>query len=247
MPFFSDKKLLFKAGLLFYIQKLYEFVGKSFLIQVFITIGLLPLYAHLGIPVTIFSFIGNIVFLPFLTAVIFLGIILLFCFSFKYIPIHVIYICNKIVFLWLQFMNYFSAHSGGIMIYIPFKGIENYAISWAIFFILYKLKLTNKSLVYMLLYAIIFLCISIYIPKIFFASSKKLLIISCIPQKHRMVCVLYNNNQIYCIEYFRGRNISHKKHAQLHDYVIAPRIAHAWGRSYDHYVIFHDNKVAIKS
>lgn len=77
-------------------------------IQNMITIAVIPLYASWGLSFSLLSFVGNLIFLPFLTLYIFLSIIILFLFFFDLVIFSFFYAQKILLSVWIYSMTLIS-------------------------------------------------------------------------------------------------------------------------------------------
>jgi hypothetical protein len=190
--------LKLKYHLIFLSKKLINLI----LIQNIISIALIPIYSAWGISFSILSFIGNIVFAPFLTIFIILSVIIFFGFILQISISPAIFILKKTVDLWLYIMKYFNFNNS---LYISFQNHEYlyFLICWPIAAILIFInKIESKKIKFIFHFFSFFIAIS---PK-YFLNSKKNIIIKDNFSENRIAIAENTKENIYIFDYQKKQN-----------------------------------------
>jgi hypothetical protein len=96
--------------LIFIIKKIFQhryvsFLSNALLIQNIVSLAMLPVLVSWGMPFSTLSWLGNILFLPFLTVYITISSLLFIAFFFNACPQWLLYLHNGIIDLWLVLLE----------------------------------------------------------------------------------------------------------------------------------------------
>ena len=136
---------------------------------------MIPLYSEWGIPLSIWSFLGNIIFAPFLGLFLILSLILFLGFIFNLTFYPILIFIKKFLKIWIYLMNFVNEET---TFYIYFKNHSwiYYFFSWFFFIILVFFNLRNKlSQIRYFFLSIFFLLFLFFLS--FFIEKKNILII----------------------------------------------------------------------
>lgn len=213
-----------------YKLKIYNFLLLFFVTQNILLLIMIPLYCSWGIPITLLTFIGNIIFSPFLTIFIFLSLILfLIIIIFNSMPYALAYILKKIVDLWIYILSY-GKYFSFLVIYVPNHGAVLYSIFWGIsvlFIIMYRKRYsleiittgTTLSLFLLLYY------FSLYLPAPYLSDC--FVTQSAFAQWPKVICHRMNNHVLCYI--ITKQHLSEYKEKIIITYTIIPEIIKRWG------------------
>jgi len=190
-------------------------------IQLFVTLISLPIFIAWGIPISLFSIIGNIVFSPFLTAHIFLSSIIFLCAFFGVTCIPLLWLLDKLSIFWLILISYFpeTAQIGFARPPAPFLLL----LALATLTILHAKQLTQykKIILYTFLLTSMILCSELYR-----RLQKSIIDIPCFNGHVQLLTI--NNKCTLIDQGYMGQRISAPSWAE---YTLMPTILKSTGRA----------------
>jgi len=192
------------------------------LIQSYITIGMIPLYAYWGLPFSLLSFIGNFIFIPFLTLFItvsllfFLG--LLFGFPFSIFA----YLLEIITKYWLYIMKYFFVK--WYVLYFPFKSFYHYLYCWILLLLIAMNRWVQKSLWRSTSFALFFMSFFL----IFYSSQKVKKNAQCVVSDRGLISIIHRVNDKNHLFIINGK-IEGRKGEYFLYYALMPNMARFFG------------------
>ncbi len=150
---------------------IYYALCSALTIQSILTIGTLPILIYAGLPLTPLGFLGNIIFVPFLT--LFLGLSFLFFIGLLF---HVYFwplawTINTLTYYWLQFLSLGAQY--GIKIYFPVHPWIPQVLCWGLVVLLIHVRALRKNAVRWCISSVIACVLCIL-----------LLRITCVPKKY---------------------------------------------------------------
>lgn len=185
---------LFKNNIKKKLYIFYKYIAYYLITQNIISIATIPIYSFWGLSFSLLSFIGNIIFMPFLIIFIFLSIILFFGFIFKITLTPLVFLLKKLTSLWFFLLINLGKRS--LCIYFVHTNYC-YLFCWTISFILitfYKLKVTLER--WLLISTLSFiLCVFT------FKQIPPLKNIICLKKNNKLVIIQNTKKGVYIIDY----------------------------------------------
>jgi hypothetical protein len=211
-------KTMFKK----YINTFLNYLAYYLITQNIITIAMLPLYSSWGLPFSILSIFGNLIFAPFLSIFIFISTILFIGFIFQVPFFSIIFLLKKVVKIWFFLMTFFATDN--LSIFFVNNESISYPLCWIITFLLIFSKKIRSSTFLWFILSLLGVFISIFIlSKI---ESKKNIIL--IEDKENTLIVYKIKNNIFIFKRPFSRRKSTIKESFI-SYHLMPDIAKQFG------------------
>jgi len=224
-----------------YFKKLFSYTLLYLNTQLFITLISLPVLCAWGIPISVATCIGNILFAPFLTCFLFISSLLFFTQLLCIPNIYLAYILEYLTSGWIYLLS-FGSKTWLITISKSHLGLLCFFALLA--FILIHIKKISSSVQITISLGIMYSVLFLFL--FFFYKSKKSSIMHEIPCNKKIVQLLERNKAIIAVD--SGALGRSRSSLNWIEYTLAPYLAKNCGtQKIDHFILLKPRQFAFQA
>ena len=220
-------------------KRILAYVLHFLITQFILTISLIPIYSFYGIVVSVLSFVGNIIFMPFLFVFVFLSLIF-FIFSLANIIVNpIIFLLNKLVAFWLYIMA-FGFYKSSMFISFPYHSWFYYVSCWPLAFFLIVNRLVKKSAVIYLACCVFSFCLIIVASRFIYTPDYAVIFDKFSPSH---IAVVHRHKEGLCVFDYGNRKLTREKSENWLSYNLLPELNKIFGsQNVKYYFYKKENK-----